>query len=449
VAGRLSNCRYCRVLLGVMTLLLVLTVLVATNTWNPWPGLVAWWDKVTALSEPGPAWETRLGGVPDIAAVTISGQVVVASRGFVEGYDGATGALRWHIDAQWALPAGDVVVVRPRSTNPDEHRSPDTGYSVVDPVTGTVIWGDREARAVWAFSDRIVDLVCPDSGDCLMRGRSHGGGGRQLWAVGLPADARTVNGANPQLAGVRDPAEWFGDASAGSPGRLPPVIGLPINGRIHVVDTVEGVHVREVTPPNRETRVAFSGERLLFSHATRDDSGCRFRVEAFDYRSDTLVWSSEGFDLDTASGAGCEQRRDPLGAGNHLIGLRGDNHPALLSVANGRPTWVGVPGERVLATDGLLAVIEAADRRTLRVVDLLDPELRPVWSGEMGLRPEAAITRDYVIINDVASQRVIVLSHFGAANVAEFKTRSIVVGYGYHGLIVANGRRIGFVPLLA
>jgi hypothetical protein len=207
------------------------------------------------------------------------------------------------------------------------------------------------------------------------------------------------------------------------------------------------VRVREVTPPDRQTRVALAGERLLFSHASRADSGCRYRIEAFDYRTNASLWSSEGFDLDTASGAGCEQRRDPLGAGNHLVGVRGDNHPALLSVADGRATWTGVPGERILATDGELAVIEGADRRTVRVIDLLDPERRPVWSGQMGLRAQAAVTREYVLISDGSEGRLIVLSHFGLTNVAELETSASLAGHGFHGLVIASGRRIGFIPL--
>lgn len=445
MAGRLRNCRYCRLLLVVMTLALVGTVLISTKTWNPWPQLATWWAKLTVLSEPGPAWETRLGGVPDVAAVMITGQVVLASRGFVEAYDVDTGGQLWHHNTHWALPAGDVVVARIRPANPDEDRAPDAGYSVIDPVSGGIIWGDREAIAVWAFADRIVDLVCPASGDCRLRGRTHLGDGREVWSVPLPSAARTITGANPRLAGTREPAEWFVGAAAGSPGRLPPVIGVPVDGRIHVIDTFEGTWVREVTPPNRETRVAFSGERLLFSHAVPGDSGCRYRVEAFEYRSHTPVWSVEGLDLDTASGGNCEQRSDPLGAGNHLVGVRGDNHPALLSVGDGRPAWTGVPGERVLATDGELVVVEGADRTTVRVVDLLDPERRPVWSGEMGQRPDAAVTRDSVIVTN--GDRIVVLSHLGAALVADIRTKATVVGYGYHGLVVASGRRIGFLRL--
>jgi hypothetical protein len=445
VAGRLRNCRHCRALLLLMTAALVVTLLISSNVWNPIPQLTLWWAKLTEMSEPVPAWHARLGGVPDRATVTTTGQVVLATRGLVEGYDRDTGRKLWHHDADWALPAGDIVVMRPRPPGPDADRQPDTGYSVVEPIGGTVVWGDRDAIAVWAYADRVVDLVCPDSGDCLLRGRLHGSAGQQVWAVPLPANARTISGPNPTLAGTRPPAGWFVDAADGSPGALPSVIGIPLDGRIIVVDTVEGRRVREVTPPDRQTRVVVAGERLIYTEAEPGEAGCRFHVEALDQRTGDTVWRDEGLDVDTASGSGCEQRRDPLGAGNTLIGVRADNHPAMISLADGREVWVGVPGERVLDTDGQLAIVEGADRRTVRIIDLLDPERPVVWSGEVGPRPRAAVTRGYVLV--VGAERLIVLSHVGVTTVATVKTKAAVVGYGLRGLVIASARRIGFLPL--
>jgi outer membrane protein assembly factor BamB len=428
-----------------MTAALVLTVLVSTNTWNPLPQLAGWWEKVTRMSDPEPAWTTRLGGVPDMAAVTITGQVVLASRGLVDGYDRGSGRLLWHHDADWALPAVDVVVIRPRPEGRDTDNQPDTGYSVVDPINGTVLWGDREAIAVWAYGDLILDLVCPASGDCRLRARAHRPDGQLRWAVPLPASARTITGPNPALAATRAPADWFRPAAAGSPGPLPAVIGIPLDGRIHIVDTVDGRHVREVTPPDRQTRVVVAGEHLLYVHSEPAESSCRFRVEAVDHRTGSSLWRQEGLDLDTAGGGGCDARSDPLGTRNHLIATRADNHPALISVDDGRAIWVGVPGERILDTDGQLAVVETADRKTLRVVDLLAAEPVEVWSGEVGPRPRAAVTRDYVLI--AGAERLVVLGHLGAATLATVRTKASVVGYGLRGLILASARKIGFLPL--
>jgi hypothetical protein len=351
----------------------------------------------------------------------------------------------------WALPATDVVVARQRATDPDKNKEPDGGYSVIEPAKGTVIWGDREAIAVWAFANRIVDLVCPaqiaGASDCQLRARSHADNGRVLWSVSVPASARTIRGPNPPLATTRDPAEWFAQASAGTPGVIPPVFPLTVDGRIYLVDSFNGLRVREVTVPDSETRIALSGDSLLVVHAERATSGCRYRVEAFDFRTGNAAWKEEGLDLDTASGAGCEQRRDPLGADRHLVARNADNRPMIVEADTAAQKWVGVPGERVLATGYGIAVVEGADRKTVRVVDVLSPERATTWSGQMGLEPQAAVTADYVMIRDGNAGRLIVFAREGMAQKLELKTKATIIGYGRAGVLLASGRKIGFYPV--
>jgi len=429
-----------------MTLALAGTIVFTTNAWDPMPTLNQWWAGITALSKPAPAWTKRLGGSPDIAAVMPANVVVVASRGFVEAYQRSDGRHLWRHDAYWALPAGDVVVMRQKPKNPDVDKAPDRGYVVLDPLSGAVIWSDREATSVWAYTDAIVDLTCPDDGGCVVRARRHHGNGSQMWAVPVSGNGRTIAGPNPALAGTRDPARWFADAAAGSPGRLPPVIGVPIAGLIHVIDTQEGKYIREARPPDRESRLAFSGERLLLSQSSPAETGCRQSIEAFHYRTEKSQWRKDGNDLDTASGAGCEQRRDPLGAGGYLVGIQPDSRPVLIFAEDGTERWVGVAGERVLATDGLLAVIEGADRKTVKVIDL-NGDNNTVWSGLLGLRPEAAITPDLIILRDTDKGRLIVLSHRGVTPLGEWKTETTVVGYGSDAIVIARARTIGVLSL--
>jgi len=429
-----------------MTLALTGTILITTKTWDPIPKLNQWWAAVTALSKPAPAWTKRLGGSPDVAAVMPGNVVVVASRGFVEAYQRSDGKQLWRHDAYWALPGGDIVVMRQRPSNPDQDRAPDRGYAVLDPVSGAVIWSDREATSVWVFADVIVDLTCPDGAGCTLRSRRHHGNGGQIWAVPVSGNGRTISGPNPPLAGTRDPAGWFADAAAGSPGPLPPVIGVPIDGVIHVIDTQEGRQIREARPPDRQSRLAFSGERLLLSRSGPAETGCRQSVEAFHYRTEQSKWRKDGNDLDTASGAGCEQRRDPLGSGGYLVAIRPDSRPVLIFAEDGSERWTGVAGERVLATDGLLAVVEGADRKTVKVIDL-NGDNNVVWSGLLGLRPEAAVTPDLIILRDTDKGRLIVLSHSGAKPLGEWKTETTVVGYGADAVIIARARTIGLLTL--
>jgi outer membrane protein assembly factor BamB len=447
VAGLLSSCRYCRVLLVAMTLALVLTILAAMNLWTPLPAMGTWWSRLTSLSQPQPRWDTRADGVPDRTAVLSAGQVVVVSRGFVTAYQTDTGKRSWHYDVYWALPAVDVVVLHRRSTNPDQDNERDRGYSVVDPSTGEVIWGEHEARAVWVFADKILDLSCPDADACVLRARLHRDNGRQLWSVSLPGSARTILGAEPALAQPRDPAGWFAPAAGGTPGLLAPVVGLPVAGRIQVIDTVEGRLVREVNPPDRQTRVVVSGERILLSRAAPGNAGCRFVLDALNYLSGQSQWHAEGLDLGTASGVGCEQRRDPLGAGTLLVAVNTDNNPALLAADSGNQVWSGVSGDRVLATDGELAVVQGADRSTVRVIDLLADGRPTVWSARMGLKVNAAVTQTMVLIDDADQGHLVVLSHRPVVKLAELKTNATVVGYGPLGILLGSGRRIGFVPV--
>jgi hypothetical protein len=433
-------------LLVLMTTALTMTILITTQVWDPRPTLTAWLDRLTRLSDPKPQWTVRLGGAPDVAAVMDGDRVVVASRGFVDAYRLRDGSKAWHWSAYWAFPAADVVVVRQRPENPDADPEPDTGYAVIDQVNGAVKWSDRDAIAVWAFSNTIVDLVCPDA--CQLRARSHESGAF-AWQVGLPPGARTIRGPNPHLASVRDPARWFAAAATGTPPKMPAVMALTIEGKIHVVDTFRGVYVREVSAPDRETRVAFSGDRLLFVTARRADAGCVFTVEAFDFASGASLWKESGFDLDTARGAGCEQREDPMGAGGRLVVNGGDARPMLVEADTAAKTWVGVPGEKVLATDGLLAVVATADRLHVNVIDVAVPGGKVLWTGEAGLDPQAAVTGSFVIIRDADAGKVVVLRRGGLTLRLEVATKADVVGYGANSILLGSGRAIGVHPVRA
>jgi outer membrane protein assembly factor BamB len=430
-----------------MTLALAGTLLISTQAWDPRAAVASWWAKFTTLSDPAPLWETRVGGVPDLAALTAS-YAIIASRGFVDGYRQVDGEHTWHAEVNWVLPAGDVVVLQQRPKDPDKDTAHGRGYSVVEPANGGVIWGDQAALAVWVYADLILDLVCPDSGDCQVRAHAHRDGGHLLWAAAVPAAARTISGPNPGLTGTRDPAEWFAAVAAGTPGPVPPVIGLTVNGRIQVIDTVAGTRVREFAPPDRQTRVAMANGRLLLSHAEPGSSGCRYWVEAVDAFTLAVQWRRDGYDLGSASGAGCEQRHDPFGTTNRLVAKGNDNIPRLLNVDTGDAVWSGTAGEEILATDGLLLVVAAADRRTVRVIDLIDAQQRAVWTSAQGLGPEAAVTRDQIIVHNKDEGKITVLQHYGSSNPRVVATKATLIGYGLRGVLVASGRRIGFVSIL-
>ena len=65
----------------------------------------------------------------------------------------------------------------------------------------------------------------------------------------------------------------------------------------------------------------------------------------------------------------------------------------------------------------------------------------------MGLEPEAAVTRDFVIIRDGDAGRLLVFSRIGLQKRLEIKTKAEVIGYGPAGILLGTGRRIGFVSV--
>jgi hypothetical protein len=225
---------------------------------------------------------------------------------------------------------------------------------------------------------------------------------------------------------------------------MPTVMALPFGDRVYLVDTFRGDLVRDVTVPDRQTRLAFIGDRQLFVKAERADAGCRFTVEAFDVTSGSSVWREEGFDLDTARGAGCEQRENPIGAGGRLVVTGSDARPMLVEADQADRTWTGPPGAQVLATDGLLAVVLAPDRQSLSVIDAATTGGRTVWSGELGLDPQAAITPSLVIVRDSDGGRLLVLQRSSMRVSLEIKTKVDVIGYGRSAILLTSGRSIGY-----
>ncbi len=430
-----------------MTFVMVSTILVSTKVWNPQPAITTvtgWWANLTAISSPAPQWTVRVGGVPDVAAVLATGQVVVANRGYVEAFAAGSGDLAWSQDVSWALPAVDVVVVRQRARDPDHANGVGRGYAVLDPASGAVIWREPEADAVWAFADKLLDLNCDDEG-CRLRARRHRDNGAVLWSVTVSAAARTLIGPNPRLAGLRDPAEWFAAAALGTPGPTPPVIGLPVGDQTQVIDTVAGSLVREFATPGQTSRAAIVGERVLTTGGKPGPSGCQVWITADDYRSGQAAWRRDGLDLGTSSGAGCEQRADPLGVRGHLVAVGAS--PAIVRADKGAPVWTGLADERVLATDGELAVVRGADATTVRVIDLIAEGAPTVWSGPAGDDVRAAVTATLVLIHDPTTGKITVLGHRPVAPLREFTTRGAVIGHGERGLLIASGRTIGFIPL--
>ena len=451
MAGRLTSTGTYRFLLVVLTLSLVGTILTATGLWNPVPQIEAWWYQLTKLSEPEPAWNVRLDSRPTAGAV-YSNAVVAADGEKVSGYRRTDGALMWTYPAYWAIPAGDSIIIRSKPTNRNERVN--RGYTVIDPATGGARWSDQESIAVWGYSDQVVELTCPENADCVLRGRELFGKGDQLWRATLPAAAaRRLEGASPGAVGLVDPAEWFSVAAAGVPKPLPPVFALRMGDTIQILDVRRSNPVvREVVSVDPQVRATFAGQRILFSKSERTPSGCSYSIEGRTFDTDQRRWAASELDLGTGSGTTCAQRGDAIGAGGRILALAADDSPVVINATDGAQPWVGVPGEQILATDGEIAVVLGADRKTVRVIDLGNPGGRPSFTGTFGLEPKAAVTDRHVVIQDTDLSELVVLGHFAGADgtlpvLKRIKTRATVMAIGAYGVLINNGRRVGYIPL--
>jgi hypothetical protein len=425
------------VAIGLIGLVALGVTLAISFQWNPWPEINAWLQKTMAVTSPSTPWRVRLVAKPLAGAVADGGQVVVVMRDRVEALDPNTGASIWHrVDTTWGVVAGDVVVMGNEG---------DEGYVVVSAASGLALWGDPGARAAWVYESKIIDLTCPGPEECVLRGRDRTG--RELWPpVTLPGDGRRLSGINPSVSGVRPPSDWFVDAEKARAAKAPDVLGLPFNARLHVVDIVDGRALREVSQSDKHNRAVVTGGRLLYAKAQRIGSSCHFTVDALDPVSGESVWRREGLDVGSTSGAGCEQRNDPLGGGEVISAVDRDNRPVLMRTRDGELLWKGQLGEQVVATDGELAAIESVDHATVRIIDLLADNVA-VASREANDPPQVAITRSSIFFLGPPRNQLFALGRDGVTTRADVKLLGTIIGYGDNAVIVAAGRTVGVIPL--
>lgn len=422
-------------LLGVIGVLALLITWSLVSGWNPIPGLLEKVGKVGGLARPEASWVERVGGQPS-AAVVADRAVIVTMRGAIEARDIGTGAVIWKRDADWAAVAGDeattVVVVGRRGH----------GLEVVEPASGATRWTDGAAIGAWTYRETVLTLSCAKSGDCQLTSRAPGDGATR-WKAGLPGIRRVHAGVNSDLFDSRQLTSTYRDAVAAVPEPLPALLGFPIDDKVQMVDTATGRLLRKESPTGT-SRVVAVGGRVLVSTAVPRDGNCRYAVDARDAASGRSVWKKEGYDLRTASGAGCEQGRDPAGANGVLAATRGDNREVFIGARDGRELWVGAPGDKIVATDGRYGLVRGPDGSRIVAIDLSNGS--KVWEQQTVPKSDVTITRWAVLISDPAAGRIRAYQPDTAKLLVDVKTGGEVLGYGPTGLMIGRGRTIGFVP---
>jgi outer membrane protein assembly factor BamB len=420
--------------LGVVGVLALVTTYVLITGWNPVPGFLDWLARTGSLSQPETLWKSRLGGRPEYA-VTTDRAVIAFMRGAVEVRDAGTGGKLWAREVAWAAAAGagaGTVVVLGRGGS--------RGYEVVDAATGAARWDDRTALAAWTYRAAVLALTCASVANCTLASREPAGG-RIRWRTTLPGVGKALAGVNHELLGNRALLASTVDSRVATPAELPDLLGFPLDGKVQVIETATG---RRLPPAaaGGQTRVVVVGGRVLYSTAERRQGQCRYSLEARDAASGQSIWHKEGYDLRTASGAGCEQRRDPAGGGGALAAVRGDNREVLLDAAAGRELWVGRPGERALATDGRIALVRTADGKGVKAVDLGRGAV--LWERPAARDAGAAITRFAALVVD--GERVRAFELGTGRTLVDVKSAARVIGCGPSAVVLSSGRTVGVLP---
>lgn len=421
----------------LVAVIATVTVLAATGVWNPFPDIWAWIDKSRPLSDPGTAWQERLGGVPRSVSV-LERFIVVEQRESVEVRTREGGRRLWETPADWATIAGPAereVVISGKLLK--------KGYEVRDPASGRVLRKDEKASAVWSFANALIDVSCRTPKDCELTAREPASGD-ELWRAGLPGIGFVLFADNPKLAMgallTQDRIEVRVE-----PPPMPRHLGFPIDGRLHLVDTTDG-EVLPVIEPDRNTSVTVLGGRVVHSIATKREGGCQLTISGRDAATGSEVWRKDGYLLRTISGAGCEQRKEPVAGGNAVVAVRPDGREALLDAADGREVLTCAEGERILATNGIHAVVRSADDSKISGFALGKP--KALWTRKAGDKATAAVTRTAVIISDRGPDRVIVLDPVSGELLKEVRSGANVVASDGKALLLADRRELGYLPFI-
>ncbi|MDM4721198.1 PQQ-binding-like beta-propeller repeat protein [Micromonospora sp. WMMA1363] len=418
-------------LLGLITVV----VLASTGVWNPFPGVWEWVNRSEPISEPDVVWQRRIGGTP--RSVTFAGDaVVVEQRTRVEARRLSDGTQLWERKADWSAVAGadrDAVVVVGRLLT--------KGYEVLDPTTGATRRRDDAAVAVWTWRNLLLDAHCVAPTDCTLTAWDPRGTA-PLWTAFVPGVRSGLLGDNPDLLDTRRLDAVRVDEELAGPEPVPPLLGFPIDGRVHVLDTATGRVLTDVEP-GREERLSVIGGRLLRITARSQDGTCYFAISGRDPATGQETWQRAGVNLRTADNAGCAQREDPQGGRNVLIGVAPDGREAVLDGYDGRLLLVAASGERIVAVDDRYALVRAADQRSVTARELGTDRVR--WTRSAGAKAGAALTLHAAVLADDKPSRLVALDPRGGAELATLRTAANALAVGSTGMIIGEGREIGYV----
>jgi outer membrane protein assembly factor BamB len=421
-------------LIGIIAL--VVTYSIVTG-WNPLPKVQSWLAGVTAttLSKPAPLWIVRSGDQPDTATV-LPNAIVVTAEGSVEARNPGDGKLLWTYTDSWAAVGGGarpvVLVGRPVGG----------GFDVYDATSGVRLWSDGNRDAVWPFQDMILVLHCAHDFDCALYA-DEPTTGSHMWSVPISAAGSSTHGLGRPLATLQPITGDYTKSLGAVPVDVPSLIGLNLDGDIHVVSTAHG-HELRVYPAKPTQRVVVAGHDVLVATSIIHGDGCTYTLSARDPATNNTLWIRSGYNAHTSTALGCDQRNDPKGAGGVFLATDMNGRDVLLSVGTGQVVYRAPPDAHFVATDGNVAVVRSADGKTLTTVSASSGA--PLWSRAAAAAALVGIGPDGVMIVDPGNSRLVVTAPRTGAVLVNVESGATILGVGQRALIVNIGRSFG--PIL-
>lgn len=421
-------------LIGIIALVVTYSILTG---WNPLPKVQSWLAGVTSttLSKPAPAWVVRSGDQPDTATV-LPNAIVVTAEGSVEARNPGDGKLLWTHTDSWAAVGGGVrpVVLVGRTVG--------GGFDVYDASSGVRLWSDGSRDAVWPYQDVILVLHCARDFDCTLYA-DEPTTGSHLWSLPISAAGSSTHGLGKPLATLQPITDDYAKPLGAVPVDVPSLIGLNLDGDIHVVSTAHGheLHVYKAKPTQR---VVVAGHDVLVATSTVHGDGCTYTLSARDPATNNTLWSRSGYNAHTSTGLGCDQRNDPKGAGGVVLATDPNGRDVLLSMGTGQVVYRAPADAHIVATDGNVAVVRSADGKTLTTVNANSGA--SLWSRAAAPAALVGIGPDGVMIVDPGNNRLVVTTPQTGVVLVNVESGATILGLGERALIVNIGRSFG--PIL-
>jgi outer membrane protein assembly factor BamB len=421
-------------ILGLIGIVASLVTYSIVTGWNPLPSWGNWIANATTrtLSKPATTWVKRSGNEPMSAAV-VSPYVVVATNGSVEVHSLSTGEKIWDQPASWAATAGDArrVVFTGRLNA--------FGFDVFDVATGIRLWGSNDKDGVWAYTNEVLLLRCSSDTKCTLRAVSPTDGA-QKWSTNINGAGKVLLGAGHALASPGAITDAYTQALAATPAPAPSLIGLPMADAMHVLDTSNGHELRSF-PADASKRSVLAGGTVVATSATFVSGTCRMTISGQDPRSGATLWSKTNYDAKTTSGMACDQRRDPVGGGQVVYAVDSAGRDNLLQASTGDVLFTAKSRERIVATDGQIAVVRSADKKSLYGVDLAHG--KTLWTRPAADTALVGITPNAVLIADPSTEKLAALDRVTGLAFVDVESGATVLGAGGNQVIINIGRSFG------